>query len=313
MKSHINSILIPTDFSDSSENALGVGIAIAKRQNASITLLHVVDRYVYLQPHEVFIPEIKIMPDINYMIEFRLKEFSESLAKITGLDIKGKVLNGQPFEQICQLSFNEKTDLIVMGTHGTSGSRGLFMGSEAYRVVKNASCPVLTIPGNWKNKGFKKVLFPIRLIPGALEKYFYARPIIEKNHSEIFILGLTDLKNTHSTKDLISLIEKLKNQLKNDNIKFQTSYCPDDDFPKEVSKTAKLLEVDLIILTANIDPDWKSYIIGPFVKQVINHAQVPVLSIKPANRQNEEPLSAKLIGKWGRSAKISVKKKGTDK
>ncbi len=301
MKSKIKSILIPTDFSESSENALTTGIAIAKRQKAEIILLHVVDRMAHLQPTEVFLPEIKLMPDINYMIEIRLKEFAESIMKKTGIKVKSRVLNGLPFEQICRLAYEEKNDLIVLGTHGTSGLRGLFMGSEAYRVVKNALCPVLTIPGKWENKDFKKVLFPIRLIPVALDKYFFARPIIEKNNSELFLFGLTDMKDTQNTKELLLLISSLKKQLNNDNVKYQTSFCPGEDFPSEVIKITKELDIDLIILTANIDPDWKSFFVGPFAQQVINHAQVPILSIKPSNTQTEQMASLKMAEKWGGS------------
>ncbi len=305
MKSQITSILIPTDFSESSENALALGIAIAKRQKAEIVLLHVIDRFANLQPTEVFLPEIQLLPDINIMIEHRLKEFSESIMKKTGIKVESKVLNGHPFDRICRLAFEENIGLIVIGTHGTSGSRGLFMGSEAYRVVKNSPCPVLTVPGKWNKKDFKKILFPIRLIPGALDKYFYARPIIEKNKSELFLLGLTDTKNTKSTGELMLLIENLKLQLNNDNVKFQTSYCPEEDFPAVVSKTTKELDIDLIILTANIDPGWKSYFIGPFGQQVINHAHVPVLSIKPSNGQNDQIPAFRLAEKWGRSINLS--------
>ena len=309
MKSQIKSILIPTDFSESSENALAVGISVAKRQKADLILLHVIERIAYLQPTEVFLPNIKLMPDINYMVEYRLQEFSENIMKKTGIKVRSKVLNGQPFEQICGLAYEEDISLIIIGTHGTSGLRGLFMGSEAYRIVKNASCPVLTVPGKWNKKDFKKALFPIRLIPGALDKYLYARPIIEKNNSELFLLGLTDMKNTRNTKELLLLVENLKKQLHNDNITYQTSYCPGEDFPAELIKTAKEVDIDLIILTANIDPDWKTFLIGPFVQQVINHAQVPVLCIKPSNVPNEKGSSFKLLENWGRSINLSTTEK----
>lgn len=282
METQITSILVPTDFSESSDNALNVGISVARRHKADITLLHVIDRFAHLQPSEVFLPEMQLMPDINFMIEYRLKEFAENIMKKTGIKIKSVVLNGQPSDQICRLAFEEKTSLIVIGTHGASGLRGLFMGSEAYRIVKNASCPVLTIPGNWNKDDFKRVLFPIRLISGATEKYLYARPIIEKNNSELYLLGLTDMKDTSDTKELMIMVETLKNQLHTDNIKYQTSYSPGENFPEEVTKTTNELGIDLIILTANIDPDWKTFFIGPFVQQVLNHSQVPVLSIKPS-------------------------------
>ena len=57
MKTQINSILIPTDFSELSESALNVGIAIAKRQNAGVTLLHVVDLLPNLLPTQVLLTD----------------------------------------------------------------------------------------------------------------------------------------------------------------------------------------------------------------------------------------------------------------
>ena len=303
MLSKIKTILITTDFSESSENALRVGISVAGRHKADIILLHVIDRFAHLQPSEVFLPEMRLLPDINYMIDYRLREFSESLTKSTGIKVKSVVLDGQPSDEICRLAFEGKTSLIVIGTHGTSGLRGLFMGSEAYRIVKSAPCPVLTIPGKWNKEDFKRVLFPIRLIPGATEKYFYARPIIEKNDSELLLLGIADMKDARDTKDLLILVDTLKNQLKNDNIKFQTSYCPGENYPEEVIRITKEMEIDLIILTANIDPDWKTFLIGPFVQQVLNHSQVPVLSIKPSGGKREPNLSAKLVEKWGKAIK----------
>mgnify|MGYP003737374193 CR=1 FL=1 len=288
MKSQIKSILIPTDFSESSDNALNVGIAIAERHKAEIILLHVIDRFAYLQPAEVFLPDVRPLPDINYMIENRIKEFAENIKKKTGLEVKGKVRSGQPFEQICRLAFEEEVSMIVIASHGSGGLRGLFMGSEAYRVVKNATCPVLTIPGKWKDKEFNKVLFPVRLIPGALEKYIYSRPIIEKNNSELYLLGLTDTKDAENKEELDQLVYKLKVQLQNDRIRYQTSYCKGDDFPDEVIKKAKELGIDLIILTANIDTNWKNFFIGPFVQQVINHSNNPVLSIKPSYTSKEQ-------------------------
>lgn len=313
MKSLIKTILIPTDFSESSENALNVGISIARRQKAEILILHVIDRFAYLQPAEVFIPDVKPMPDINYLVEHRLREFTESIAKKTGIEIKFKVLNGQPSEQICALAYEKKISLIVIGTHGSSGLRSLFIGSEAYRVVKNAPCPVLTIPGKWENQTFSKVLFPIRLIPGTLDKYFYSRPIIEKNNSELFLLGLTDMKDPGYTKELIEHIENLKKQLQNDKIKYQISYCPGEDFPEQVIKSTREFGIDLIILTANIDIDWKTFFIGPFVQQIINHSQVPVLSIKPANSERLQSPYSRLGVDWGSTIDAALNKKGSKK
>ncbi len=305
MKSQINSILIPTDFSELSENALKVGISIAKRQNAEITLLHVLDRFAYLQPTEVFLPDVGLIPDLILMTEERLREFADQLLVDTGIKATGKVLPGIPSERICRFAFENNFSMIVMGTHGTSGLREFFIGSEAYRVVKNAPCPVLTIPGNWNRTEFEKVLFPIRLIPGAIEKYIYARPIIEKNDSELFLLGLSEKENPEDIRELNRIIEELKIQLQNDNVKFQTGYCPFDEFSSIVITTAKEAGIDLLVLTANFESDLKAFFVGTFVQQVVNRSHLPVLSIKPSYNQEVQTGPINLAENWGRSIKFS--------
>ncbi|NJK94599.1 MAG: universal stress protein [Bacteroidales bacterium] len=234
-----------------------VGIAIARRQKAEITLLHVVDRFTYLQPTEVFLPDFRLTPDLILTMEDRLKELANKIQLDTGIKTTGIVLDGQPADRICRFAHEEKISLIVMGTHGTSGIREFFIGSEAFRVVKNATCPVLTVPGEWDKTDFEKVLLPIRLMPGAIEKYFFSRPIIEKNNSETFLLGLTDKKKPAEIKDLAVLLDMLKIQLRSDNVEFQSAFSPCDDFPAKVISVAKDFEADLIVLTANLDYDLK--------------------------------------------------------
>ncbi len=303
MKSQIKSILIPTDFSDLSENALKVGISIAKRQNAEIKLVHVVDRFAYLPPTEVYLPGDWLTPDIMLMLEERIRKFSDQFFIDSEIKVTCKVLAGHPSERISWFAYTENIDLIVMGTHGISGLREFFIGSEAYSVVKNAPCPVLTIPGDWEKTDFERVLFPIRLIPKAINKYFYARPIIEKNDSELFILGLSEMKSQGDIEVLTLIIGRLKIQLRKDKVRFQTGYCPYKDFPDIVLKEAKDAGIDLLILTANFENDLKSFFIGPFVQKVIHRSRIPVLSIKPAYRQSEPVSSFKLIESWGKIKK----------
>ncbi|MBN2274301.1 MAG: universal stress protein [Bacteroidales bacterium] len=305
MKTKIDSVLIPTDFSDLSQSALKVGIAIAKRQNAGITLLHVVDIFTYVEPSEVFLPEFKVMPDWVSSIEENLDKLAKKITQETGVKITAKVLEGQPADRICRYAFENKTNLIVMGTHGTSGLREFFIGSEAFQVVKNAVCPVLTIPSHWEKTDFEKVLFPIRLKPGALDKYFYSRPIIEKNNSELFLLSLSEKKKTEDLKELTYITDKLKVQLHNDNVNFQTVLSSCDDFPVKVIETANNVKADLIILTANLDYDFKAYFVGPFAQQVINHARLPVLSVKPANEPKDKDEQQKMAGEWGKTIDFS--------
>jgi len=305
MKTTINSILIPTDFSKLSENALKVGIAIAKRQKAQIILLHVVDNYAYLQPSEVFLHEIKIMPDVKSHQEERLHKIADHIKTQAGLIAQVMVEEGSPADNICRIAVQKKINLIVMGTHGTSGIRKFFIGSESFRVIKNAVCPVLTIPGNWEKTDFEKVLYPIRITPGAIEKYFFARPIIEKNNSEVTLLGLAEKNKAAALKEVALLTDQVKAQLFADNVHFRSIVVKSDDFPKKIIDSAIEYESDLIILSSNIDHNVKSFFLGPFAQQVVNHSHFPVLSIKPTEfKKPAAPLSESLKG-WDYAIDLS--------
>jgi nucleotide-binding universal stress UspA family protein len=301
MKTQITSILIPTDFSELSESALKVGLAIAKRQSADITLLHVVDMISVSPPPEVLLCDTGLVPDSKLTMSTKVTELAGNIQKRTGVKITGKVLYGIPGDRICQYAVEENISLIVMGAHGISGIREFFIGSEAFRVIRNATCPVMTIPGNWQKTDFEKVLFPVRLKPGMLNKYFYALPILEKNNSEVMLLGLADQKKSDDLKEVTLLMEKLKVQLYTDKILFQSSLTASKDFPVTIIDTAIEFEADLIILSANIDYNLKTAFVGPFAQQVVNHSHLPVLSIKPAGKLEDSPSSFELAEKWGQS------------
>jgi nucleotide-binding universal stress UspA family protein len=278
MKAQINSILIPTDFSDASEGALKVGMAIAKRQKAKVTLLHIVDLLPVLLPTQVLLSDPQ---ELLSRMEEKLEEISERIRKESGVKAVVKALEGTPADRICKFALEENISLIVMGKHGVSGLREFFIGSEAYRVIKNATCPVLTIPGEWQKTDFGKVIFPVRLRPGTLDTYFYARPIIEKNNSELFVLGLYEQKKDMVEVEIYKSINKVKQQLDNDKVVFKSEISQSKNFPAKTIEIAIQYEADLIILTANIDHDFKAYFVGPFVQQVVNHSRLPVLCIKP--------------------------------
>lgn len=300
MKTQITSILVPTDFSKLSKSALKVGLAIAKRQNAEITLLHVVDVYAYLRPSEVVLYKDLVAANLKLTIEAKLKSLAGKIQKKTGVKIIPKVSEGTPSESICQIADEKGISLIVMGTHGKSGIRQFFIGSESFRVIKNATCPVLTVPGNWQKTAFEKVLFPVRLTQGALDKYFYARPIIEKNNSEVMLLGLANKKFKDELKEVTILMEKLKIQLYTDKVLFHTAVIPSKDFPATIINSAIDFEADLIILSANLDYNFKAHFIGPYAQTVINHSPLPVLTIKPSTDIKELPSSLELTGNLGK-------------
>ena len=138
-------ILIPTDLSECAERARSYACELAKRFTAELHLLHVMQPVVLpgcAAPVPGIIPEELLHHEQNAQRE--LEEWNDPAFEHTKRVVRS-VIMGTPFVEIVHYARTQNVDLIVMGTHGRSGLAHALMGSVAEKVVRNASCPVLTV------------------------------------------------------------------------------------------------------------------------------------------------------------------------
>jgi len=145
MTIQLKKILVPTDFSEFSKQAVDYAVELARRFDAEITLIYVLQDAVALFPE----PGVAFPAPGNYLQELQessqqaLERLRESLpAEMT---IQTVLRNGPPFVEIVRYAKEEGVDLIVIGTHGRSGLAHMLLGSVAEKVVRKAHCPVLTV------------------------------------------------------------------------------------------------------------------------------------------------------------------------
>lgn len=281
INNNVKNILVPLDFSEASLNALQTAIAIAKQQNADILLLNVVDTsFMFAFAGVAYISEktIDSMVDVSARM---LNPLVEMIKEKHHLSCTSMVKVGLVPLSIVKSASENEAGLIIMGTHGVSGFREFFIGSTAQKVIKISSCPVLTIPPNKKWQEFKTILFPIRPITGAIEKYDFLSKIIGHKYAAIKILVLAAAYNEQEKKLLHQFVKELKVKLIQDDIKISGNIKAGKYLPGAVLRMAKSAEADMIVITVNNDPAFKQFFIGSFEQHIINHATVPVLSIRP--------------------------------
>lgn len=138
-------ILVPVDFSAYSAEAIAVAADLARRYDASLTLIHVYDPLAYALP-DGFTP---FPPPQNERL-FEALEDQLASAKAHAIDagaprVATKILQGTVAGQITEQTTQAEFDLVVMGTHGRTGLQHLVLGSIAETVVRTAACPVLTV------------------------------------------------------------------------------------------------------------------------------------------------------------------------
>ncbi|QMW01530.1 universal stress protein [Spirosoma foliorum] len=279
--SPIKKLLVPIDYSQTALNALDLAVAMAQRHNAEIRLAHVAKSNSddYLWEDGDLLDGFSKSPSEKEIL--RLRQLAETISTTHSISCSFDCKTGIVCDKIVEAAAEFSADLIVIGTHGTSGLRSYFMGLEAYRVVKAAACPVLTVPNHQKWTSFREIIFPVRPIPGTIDKYDLARTISLKNNAHLTVLGLLDRHDELKNEILTSVLATLNNRLTLDKINGDMLLVETDSVPYTIRQKASELQADLIVITSDIHTASKFSLFGPFVEQIVNHAKVPVLAIKP--------------------------------
>jgi len=137
----IKKILIATDGSDYTKQAVSQGLHLAKVLGAEVTALYVIDQTSF-----VSFPMDSSIVSVYSLLENEGKRAVEEVRKEgeeMGVKVSTVVVEGSPTRKIIEVA--EDFDLIVMGTLGRSAISKLFMGSVAERVTRYAPCPVLVV------------------------------------------------------------------------------------------------------------------------------------------------------------------------
>ena len=138
-------ILTAIDFSENSDYAFDYALTLAKQFDSQLMILHVINEPVDLRGF--YVPHIsfeQLEKEIEEGAEKMMAKFcSSKMGDFTNFTTS--IVTGIPYEEIIRSAREAAASLIVLGTHGRTGLDHLIFGSTAERVVRGASCPVLTI------------------------------------------------------------------------------------------------------------------------------------------------------------------------
>ena len=148
----IKHILVPIDFSANSLQALDYAVDFSKPFKAQLMVLHVVEPIYYEMPDFTGASGAAmagVFDDLHRAAHDQLARLERTYAK-RRVKLRALLQTGVASEAIVDAGKQLKADLIIMTTHGRSGVAHLLMGSVAERVVRSATCPVLTLRAGQK-------------------------------------------------------------------------------------------------------------------------------------------------------------------
>lgn len=271
----MKTILVPTDFSDHALYALKVAASIAKKTNAQIRLVH-----MYNFPSSELIDEYNqkdCYDQIKSMAETKLS----ALAKINNLKgitvSKEFVDNMYPWE----LASNNKyknVDLIVIGAHGKRGHHKVFIGSNADKIIRMATAPVLTIKKEHKGFNIKSIVFASDFHEESYTVFNKIKFFTDLYKTHIYLLKVITPKDFEPTPVSKKLIEQFiqKFNLKNSTINIYNA----TSIEKGIIDFGDEKKADLIAIETHGKTGIAHIINGSLAEDIANHEDRPVISIK---------------------------------
>jgi len=141
----VTKILVPVDFSAHAMKALNYAAELARKFDASLVLMHAYAIPAYTLPEGYIMASPATVAEVMNKIEEAMGGARKQAEQLGVKNVESVVVEGIPFAEIVRTAREKGCDLIVMGTHGRTGLRHALLGSVAEKVVRKASCAVLTV------------------------------------------------------------------------------------------------------------------------------------------------------------------------
>jgi len=203
-----------------------------------------------------------------------LKPINEEIFR--AYDIRGII-----GEEWCLNNDYHDAFLIVAGTHGTSGFEEFWIGSNAYKIVTYAPCPVITLRygEEWDGK-IKRIVFPVDSSRETRQKINLTAYLAEVFEAKIYILSLYSSK-VDTIRDLVdSYSDQVEAYLEEREIEFERFSTECENLTDATIEFAKENNADLIAIMTDQETSTANLLLGPYAQQMVNHSPIPVLSIR---------------------------------
>ena len=271
-------ILVPTDFSNDAHNALMVAAQLAKKNNGIIYLLHILE----LPSH--FVDQLGGNSDTNmpeaimFMkgIHQRFEELSE-LPELKDIELREIISTDAFAEGVIKKCEEHEIDIIIMGSHGTEKTTGLFVGSNTEKIVRLSPKPVLVIKEQTDIEP-KTIVFACKFTEeekSALKKLSdFARGF----DCTIHLLYVNTPSNFKSTQTIENQIKKFMSasELKN----YTLNIYNDINIEQGILNFCNNVDANLICMGAHERRGISHFINSSLSNDLVHHTQKPIITYR---------------------------------
>ena len=272
-------ILVPVDFSECSEHALRVASDLAKNYNAEIIALHMMG----MNDNVLTNTQTKEMLEGIYYIRLAKKRFEKFLNKefLKTVKVTDSVYNYTDFSELNKVAKENNADLIVMGSHGSSGLTEVFVGSNTEKVVRNSEIPVLVIKNKHDSFTIKNAVFACDFSSENQDVFDKAMKFYEILNSKVTLLYINvPGQNYRNTKEMETLVKNFLLKTNAIHLLNHVVYYNDYTVEDGIFNFSLENDIDAIALPTHGRRGLAHFFSGIISEDLVNHSDIPVITFK---------------------------------
>ncbi|RLD49265.1 MAG: hypothetical protein DRI88_00820 [Bacteroidetes bacterium] len=272
----MKTILVAIDFSKNAEHALEYAVMFANKQKACIYLIWV----------DNTLSEESVIDIIEGETRIEKRAYMDSLIKrfqpqVKCGEIQVLLRKGRVYQEIAKAAKQIDADMIFAGTHGVSGFEQYWIGSNAYRIVTQAPCAVVTIRRDYEIKDtIDNILLPIDSSMETKQKLPFAAKLANDFKATIHLLKVYNTPISVIRKRIDKYGEDAEKCLIENKVKYITAEREADNVAVSIIKYSDEFKIDLISIMTDQDMTTANKFLGPYAQQLINNSKTPVLSLR---------------------------------
>jgi nucleotide-binding universal stress UspA family protein len=275
-------VLVPFDFSQTAKYALNFATGLSSNYpGVEVTVLHIIETPITTGMGTMgggleSVPEFETQIYFMELVETRKKQLKEIEEQFEAsiFNLKTKLVFGSVFKGITESIAEQNPDLIVMGSKGASGLEEVIIGSNTEKVVRTASCPVITIKAETDVTKMKKVVFASDFRDSDDKVANRIKRIQSVFNAQFYFVVVNTPGNFETTRESINRIRTFVQKHHFENIKAEVYNSLSEE--SGIIEFADDIEADLIAMTTHGRTGLLHLITGSIAEDVVNHSQRPV-------------------------------------
>ncbi len=267
-----NILLIPTDFSEITLNAVDYGAALAKSLNLKVTLAHILTKDSISKLKKENLAEEDAVT--------KLKTLSEETKNKFKIEVNYIIKKGSLFTSLSEIEKELDATLLLFGTYGKStGIFNYFTGADAFKLVSKTQCPDIVIQkGVVFPETMKNIVFPVSTTTKIGHKLVWAKIFARSFNAKVHVFKLYEPSDSAQIKMRTLMNKFLKPEFDKQGIDFiELEAKKEGNFGEQLLKYSDSIKADMIIIMN--DPDPSNYIQAYEESIIFNNYLIPIMCV----------------------------------